>query len=130
MRKTLAFTLFFALLCLPVLAFAGSVHAVDVLDPVCQNNNDPLVCQENAAGSGENPIFGPEGILTRIISILARVIGVVAVIAIIIYGFKMASAGGDPAAAKTARSGVAYAVIGLVIALTAQGIVTFVLNRL
>lgn len=132
--KKIVFTIVFAtLLAIPVLVVTNTAQAVDVLDPVCQNadpNNLPAVCEEAASNSGENPLFGPDGIVTRVTQLLARIVGVAAIIAIIFYGLKLTAAGGDAAAAKTARSGILYALIGLVLAVAAQAIVTFVLNRL
>lgn len=121
-------------LLLPAAGMADSASAgTDVLNPVCNTadpNNLPAICKDDAAGSTNNPIFGPDGIITRATQILALLVGVAAVIAIIIYGLKMVSTGGDPGETKTARQGIVYSLVALVIAALAQGIVTFVLNKL
>jgi hypothetical protein len=133
MKRLLLITGLLCSLLVPATVVVGSASAVDVIDPVCKNadpNNLPTVCKENATGSTDNPIFGPNGVLTKAISILARLIGVAAVIGIIVAGFKMVTSGGDTAAAKTGRSMLIYSIIGLVVALLAQGIVSFILSRI
>jgi hypothetical protein len=79
----------------------------------------------------QGPVTTDSGQITQILQIAFGVIGVIAVIIIIIGGIQlMTSLGGNPEAAKKARNTVIYAAIGLVIALSAEFIVTFVLNRL
>lgn len=71
------------------------------------------------------------GQITSVLQIAFGIIGVIAIIMIIVAGLQlMTSLGGNPEAAKKARSTIIYAVIGLIIAISAEFIVTFVLNRL
>jgi hypothetical protein len=107
------------------------VHAVDVLDKVCAGvkNGTPDVCKDNK-GSGTNPLFGKSGVMTKAINILSRFVGIIAVIAVIIAGFMLTTAGGDPNKVATARRALTYALAGLAVALSAQLIVAFVLNSL
>jgi hypothetical protein len=120
-------------LLMPLVAVPNA-HAVDVVDPVCKNKNiNPkvvTVCQDNQSGSATNPIFGPSGVLTSAIRILSIIVGIGAVVAIIISGLRMALAGGDTNNVATARRSLIYALGGLVLALVAQLIVAFVLNKL
>src|SRR5579859_2572780 len=82
-RWIIALTILFAsLVAVPV----GSAAAVDVLQPVCGANSNPTVCKDNQAGSSNNPIFGPSGVATRAMQILAIIVGISAVIAITISG--------------------------------------------
>jgi hypothetical protein len=112
-----------------VAAPAATVAAVDVLDPVCKTQPNSPVCQDDQSG-GNNPIFGPDGIMTTIMQWMARIVGIAAVIAIIIAGFMMVTSNGDSSSQTTARNALMYAVIGLVVAAVAQLVVSFVLRKL
>ncbi len=58
------------------------------------------------------------------------IIGAVALIIIIVAAIQFVTSQGDPNSATRARNTVIYAVIGLIIALAAEAIVTFALNRI
>lgn len=68
-------------------------------------------------------------IVRLIINILSIVIGVAAVIMIMVAGFKFITSGGDSSQISSAKNGLLYAVIGLVVAALAQVIVRFVLKQ-
>lgn len=67
-----------------------------------------------------------EPIITAIIRVLSIVVGAVSVIMIIIGGLRYVLANGDSNAVSGAKNTIMYAVIGLVIVLFAQVIVSFV----
>lgn len=111
------------------------VAAVDVIDPACQNadqNNLPAVCKDNQTNTKDNnnPIFGNDGLVTKGLQILVIIIGITSVIVIIISGIRLEASGGNPESAGKARKGIIYAITGLVIAVLAQAIVSFVLSKL
>ena len=106
----------------------GRAHAVDVFKDVCKNASKASVCKDNKGGG--NPLVGKNGIITEVINLLSRFVGVVAVIAIIVSGLMMTSAGGDAGKVSTAKRNIGYAVAALVIAVVAQMIVAFILNTL
>ncbi|MBX4197631.1 pilin [Candidatus Saccharibacteria bacterium] len=54
--------------------------------------------------------------------------GVIAVIMIIVGGFRYITSGGNPESTKSARNTILYAIIGLVVVALAQIIVRFVLS--
>lgn len=68
--------------------------------------------------------------LSTALNLLSLAVGITAIVMLIIAGIKFITSGGDSAAAGSARSTALYAVIGLIIALLAQIIVHFVLNRI
>jgi hypothetical protein len=68
--------------------------------------------------------------LQQILQIVFGVIGVVAVIVIMWAGLKFITAQGNPQEAAKARMTIIYAVIGLILAISAEVIVTFVLNNI
>lgn len=119
----------FSVLIVSILGVSGSVFA----------QTDPLVdiCTGEAARSStcqgrtvENPILGPNGIITKVAQILVIFVGVASVIMIMVGGFKYMVSAGEAGATKSAKDTILYAVIGLVVAVMAQAIVSFVLRRL
>lgn len=63
------------------------------------------------------------------INIFSIVVGVVATFMIIYSGFRFMTSSGDPSAVSGAKRGLIYAIVGLVIAATAQMITHFVLSN-
>lgn len=121
--------------CLPALAilasFAvpGPVLAFDVFGGACGTNggSSSAVCSNT---STSNPLTGSNGLLLKIAEIFAVLAGITAIIVIIVSGFTLIASGGDAAKAKSARSAIIGAVIGLVIIALAATIVSFVLGNL
>lgn len=109
-----------------------TVGAVDVVDPsLCDGGNDPSICQiDNSQSETENVLVGPNGLITRIAKVLVWVSGTLAVILIIIAGLMFVFSQGNAESAGRARSTVIYALIGMVIAIVGQAIVSFVLSEL
>lgn len=58
------------------------------------------------------------------------IIGIVAVVMIIVAGFRFITSGGDTGKVAGAKSAILYAVIGLIIVVFAQSIVWFVLQNI
>lgn len=106
--------------------------AANVLDPACQGNNVAPLCKENQKSqtTTNNSIYGPNGILTRIVNILSILIGIAGVIAIIIGGFRYVVASGDPGNIDRAKSTILFALIGIAVAVGAQAIILLVIRRL
>lgn len=127
--KNLRKIMFSLCLLVGILAPAGMVRA-DVLDPVCVNNPTATACQGRNQTVNNNSIFGPNGILTKAARLLAIVVGLASVIMIIVGGFQYVMSSGDPGNITNAKNTILYAIIGLLVALLAQGIISFVLVRL
>lgn len=68
-------------------------------------------------------------IVALVIDILSRIIGIVAVIMIIVGGFKYITSGGDSGKVSSAKTTIIYALVGLLIVAFAQTIVWFILQR-
>ena len=64
--------------------------------------------------------------LTTITNWLFGILIVVAVIFLILAAFNFITAGGDPEKVGTARSQVMYAIIGLIVAILARGLVNWI----
>lgn len=131
------FLIMATLVLVPAVALpVATVNAVDVLEPgVCEKykgksaNEKPAVCQDNNTG-GENPLFGPKGILTSVLNVLSIIVGIVAVIVIILAGLKFITSGTNPQDVANAREQIIYACVALVIAAMAQALVRFILGRI
>ncbi len=100
---------------------------------------DPL--QGACAGSGSasatckgrttnDPLLGPSGVLTKVVQIIVMATAVIAVIMIMIGGFKYMISNGDSANINSAKNTILYAIVGLVVAVIGQSIVSFVLVKL
>lgn len=68
--------------------------------------------------------------LREIIQIALAVIGAFALLVITLSGLRYITSGGNPEKTAKAKNGIVYALVGLVIAITAEAIVTFVVKRL
>ncbi len=68
--------------------------------------------------------------LTGVLAIVFGIAAAIAVLMIVIAGFRFVTAQGNPQEVSKAKSTIAYAVIGLLVAVTAEGIVALVLGRL
>ncbi len=82
----------------------------------------------NSVSTGEDPNLSKS--IQTIINVLFFAIGLLAVIVIIIGGIMYVLSAGDQAKTTKAKDTILYAVIGLVVALLAFAIVTFILNSL
>jgi len=71
-----------------------------------------------------------EGAIGTIIQAILGVLGVVAVIFIIVGAVNYTVSQGDPGKVKKARDTILYAVIGLIVALLAFAIVSFILTKM
>ncbi len=114
-----------------ILMIPSSVLAVNVLNPACQNTSTgqvPPECQDQITGK-QNPLFGPNGLITKAVQIITIVVGLAAVVTIVISGLRLVMSNGDPNTASSARTAIIYAAIGIVIALVSQAMVTFVLSK-
>ena len=118
------------LLLVPIVA-VGQGSAQDIQNSVC-SGSDSLSIEKTTAGSCTNAGTKSSGkvdnIVELVINIFSMVVGVIAVIMIIVGGFKFITAGGDSGKVTSARSTIIYALIGLVIVALAQVIVRFVLS--
>ncbi|MEJ0072787.1 MAG: pilin [Candidatus Saccharibacteria bacterium] len=83
-------------------------------------------CSNSNTDAGTTNI---NSIVKTIINVFSLVVGIVAVIMIIVGGFRYITSGGDSNNITSAKNTIIYALIGLVIVALAQFIVQFVLNK-
>lgn len=117
-----------------VSALPATSYAVDLFpNEVCDGKSaNSTACKEAEAqtSSGQNPLFGPNGIITRVIFFLSIIIGVAAVVVIILAGFKFITSGSNQQEVTRAREMLLYAIVGLIVAAAAQIIVNVFLNTI
>lgn len=89
---------------------------------------------EIASSASENSVLSNKSfillIVLAVIDDLLRVAGMVAIIFIIVGGFKFITAQGEPEAAASGRKTILFALVGLVVALIAVVIVSFIGNAI
>jgi hypothetical protein len=86
-------------------------------------------CTTKGGTEGAKAVTKIEETIQNVINLLTIIIGIVAVILIIINGLRFITANGDSNSITSARNGVIYAIVGLIIVALAQLIVRFVISR-
>ena len=97
---------------------AGKVMALSVRDGI------------EAAKTDEMPttLIGDGGVINNVTNTILYILGILSVIMLIVGGVKYALSAGDSKAVTDAKNTILYALIGLVIAILAYSIVSFVLG--
>jgi Type IV secretion system pilin len=139
-KKLILVALVLISLCGTALVSSSKANAIEVYDcssiakskqatcfAVCDKAPSSPLCKESQ--NQEDGVLGKSGILTRVVKVLIFLTTIASVIVIIVAGIKYITSQGDSGAVSGAKNSILYAVIGLVIALVAQLIVSFVLNR-
>lgn len=85
---------------------------------------------EVSGGNQGNNSVRLETRIRPIINVVLFVLGAIAVIMIIVSGFRYVLSGGDSSAVTAAKNTLFYAVIGLIVAILAYAIVNFVIDSL
>lgn len=75
-------------------------------------------------------LFGDNGVFETVINTMLFVVGAISVIMLIVGGIRYVVSAGDQNAVQGAKNTILYAIVGLVIAFVAFGMVQFVLNQL
>ncbi len=83
----------------------------------------------DVSGQTGNPNTSINTSLTKFINILSLIGGVIAVVFLIIGGYKYITSGGDANKISSAKNTILYALIGLIIVVLSQVIVRFVLKQ-
>ena len=121
----------FTMITIPSLASA----AVDPFSNVCSDqtvSNSSSICQDKNTSqtATSNSIFGPNGVVGKVLQIIVFLTGITSVIMIMLAGFTYITGSGDPNTLSAAKKTILYACIGLVVTVLAQGIVSLVINKL
>ncbi len=81
-------------------------------------------------GEVDIPTVDGNTLLANLLNLVYFVLGIVAVIFIIMAGYRYLTSNGDPAKAQKAMQTILYAVIGLVVVVAAFAITNFVFGRI
>jgi hypothetical protein len=108
----------------PAPAYASAFGSSDAKKQACSG-----ISGKESAGECEAPGRSLSDIVASVLNFLSAIIGIVAVVMVMVGGFKYITASGDSSKASGARSTIIYALIGLLIVAFAQFITQFVLDR-
>ncbi len=73
-------------------------------------------------------LFGQTGTFRTITNVLLYLIGAISVIMLIIGGLRYVISGGDSTAVQNAKNTILYAIVGIIVAILAYAIVSFVIG--
>jgi hypothetical protein len=71
-----------------------------------------------------------QGAVGKALEIVFGIIGAMALLTITVSGLRYILSAGNPEKTAKAKNGIIYALVGLVVAISAEAIVAFVVNRL
>jgi ABC-type Fe3+ transport system permease subunit len=110
------------------LSLLPQVAYADCANPA--SAQEALKCgSDSGAGQSNNDPASLNKTIKAILNLLTVIIGVLSVIMIMVGGFRYVTSGGRDDAVKSAKNTITYALIGLVVASTAQIMVHFVLAK-
>lgn len=102
------------------LYFAATANCPDAL-----TGGDPSVCNTGLPSTAATNTQ-----LNQLLSVVFGILGVVAVIFLVIGGIQFMTSGGNSEQTNKAKNTILYALIGLAIAVSAELLVAFVLNKI
>lgn len=114
-----------AVMCLAMVFAAVS----PVCLPVYADAKDEVKRGADMTNSGGSAKQDLPDVITTIINVMLFIAGALAVIMIIYGGIRYITAHGDEKQVKVAKDTIVYSVVGLIIAIIAYALVTFIFNR-
>ncbi len=123
----------FALLVLSLAGLAAFVWVAQPVLPAYAATPQSEICEGIGAASGAGDCqsdISLTAVIRNILKIFSVIVGIVAVIMIIVGGFRYVTAGGDSNSVSSAKNTIIYALIGLGVAALSQSIVWFVLDNI
>ena len=113
-----------------VMCLAMAFTAVSPVSlPVYADAKDEVKKGADMTNSGGSAKQDLPDIITTIINVMLFIAGALAVIMIIYGGIRYITAHGDEKQVKVAKDTIVYSVVGLIIAIIAYALVTFIFNR-
>lgn len=121
----------------PALVSATAVSAADappsIQGNLCSGSSNLQLNPTGAGGTSDCTKAGTDNkglnnLITKIVNYFSLIVGIIAVIMIIVGGFKYITSGGESSAVSGAKNTIIFALIGLIIVALAQFIVRFVLG--
>lgn len=128
LRKNIALLITAVVLALSVgLAVPALTSAQDIEGNLCEGASLQFGGDRDCDGSANEE--GLNELIANVVNIFSVVVGIIAVIMIIIGGFRYITSGGDSSKVTGAKNTIMYAIIGLIIVALAQVVVRFVLGQ-
>jgi hypothetical protein len=124
--KKIFLPLVVALLLVPVLVPASASAAVQ--NSVCHGANSLTIASGDSTATCPDQGATFDNLIKNILIFLSAIVGTVAVVMLIVGGFRYITSGGNSEAVGKAKNTIIYALIGLVIVAIAQIVVQFVLH--
>ena len=124
MRKNIIMTGLTLILSATMLVFVG----VPVQAESCGSAKQCITDGLTASGTSTTP-NSFSSVLTTVTNILLFLMGAISVIMIIVGGIRYATSQGDQTQMQSAKNTILYAVIGVVVAIAAYAIVSFVITQ-
>ncbi len=113
-----------------VMCLAMAFTAVSPVSlPVYADAKDEVKKGTDMTNSGGSAKQDLPDVITTIINVMLFIAGALAVIMIIYGGIRYITAHGDEKQVKVAKDTIVYSVVGLIIAIIAYALVTFIFNR-
>lgn len=126
MKKLLiSLTLLFS----PLFLAAVPVFAADPLGPACSQAAGTDFCANKSSESNRSLVDSQDSLLVKIAQTVILITAALSVVMVVVGGFRYVISNGDQNGVQSAKNTILYAIVGLVIAATAQIIVSFVLSR-
>ncbi|MBI2589009.1 hypothetical protein HYW35_02280 [Candidatus Saccharibacteria bacterium] len=117
---------------IPILIPASALAAVDCSQPNLSSKQAIQCGTQGASGSDQDPSAAGTNIdntIAKFVNVFSVIIGVIAVVMIIVGGFRYITSAGNTEKLTQAKNTIMYAIIGLVVVALAQAISSFVLSK-
>ncbi len=110
----------------------SSLFATELSSPVLADTAQQIRDGANdvADNSDKNSGAQVSVVIKNVIGILSFLVGLIAVLMIVIAGFRFVTSNGDANTVSSAKNTIIYAVIGIVITVMAYAIVNFVIDNI
>lgn len=112
-----------------IAALTGVVMLVSLASPYVDACTGAQCAIDSARGA-KTGVSSVPGVFDNVARTLLFVISAVAVIMIIVSGFKYVTSNGDPKSVESAKSTITYSVIGIIVAILSYAIVNFIVRAL
>ena len=111
----------------------SAVMSLSIINTACFAASTPDACNLDPSFSELCDQHGEDDLMKTVGNVLNAIYGIIAVIAvvmIVIAGIKYSTSQGDPGKVQSAKGTILYAIIGLVITISAFAITNFILSAL
>jgi len=94
----------------------------------CGGSQVKLTIDQSCQSTGLPTISASSGELQTILQIFFAILGAIAVLFVIVGGLKYTLSGGNPQEMQKAKDTIIYSIVGLIVAISAEAIVSFALS--